>query len=384
MLKVGIIGCGKIANDHAEAIRRVAGCEIVAACDTEPLMAEQLCDLFKIAQPFTDVSSMIGTCRPNVVHITTPPQSHFALAKQCLENGSHVYVEKPFTLHAEQAKELIELANTLGLKITVGHDLQFSHVARRMRQLVKQGYLGGPAIHMESYYCYDLSDPKYARALISDQAHWVRSLPGKLLHNVISHGIARIAEFLPSDSPEVYANGFISPLLRSMGEREIIDELRVIISDPAGPTAYFTFSSQMRPSLNLFRIFGPGNGLELDQEHETLIRLRGQRFVSYADKFVPPVMIAGQHLSNLGTNLRKFAANDFHMKAGMKFLIESFYRSIREGAAPPIPFREILLVARIMDAIFDQLNGHSQSDETLGAHSYRRVPMASVPLHSSG
>src|SRR5437868_4197281 len=214
MLRVAIIGCGKIADQHLLAIDRIPDCKVIAACDWELLMADQLAERLGVASCFSDAREMLTTARPDVVHITTPPQSHFALAKQCLENGSHVYVEKPFTLHAVQAKELIELANTLGLKISVGHDLQFSHVARRMRQLVKQGYLGGPAIHMESYYCYDLSDPKYARALISDQAHWVRSLPGKLLHNVISHGIARIAEFLPSDSPEVYAHGFISPLLR--------------------------------------------------------------------------------------------------------------------------------------------------------------------------
>ena len=49
---------------------------------------------------------------------------------------------------------------------------------------------------MESYYCYDLTDPGYARALLGDKQHWVRQLPGQLLHNIISHGIARIAEFL--------------------------------------------------------------------------------------------------------------------------------------------------------------------------------------------
>ena len=48
---------------------------------------------------------------------------------------------------------------------------------------------------MESYYCYDLSEPGYATALLGDQQHWVRRLPGKLLHNIISHGVARIAEF---------------------------------------------------------------------------------------------------------------------------------------------------------------------------------------------
>jgi hypothetical protein len=180
-------------------------------------------------------------------------------------------------------------------------------------------------------------------------------LPGKLLHNIISHGIARIAEFLKTDNPQVIAHGYVSPLLRGIGETEIVDELRVVISDGERTTAYFTMSSQMRPSLHEFRIYGPKNGLILDQDHEVVLRLRGTKFTSYADYFIPPVLISRQYVSNLIGNLKLFLANDFHMDAGMKALVESFYRSIREGGAVPIPYREILLTSRIMDAIFHQL-----------------------------
>jgi predicted dehydrogenase len=208
---------------------------------------------------------------------------------------------------------------------------------------------------MESYYCYEMGKSAYASALLSDKSHWVRQLPGKLLHNIISHGIARIAEFLTTDSPEVIAYGFTSPFLRSLGETEIIDELRVIIHGAGESTAYFTFSSQMRPGLHGFRVYGPKNGLSLDQDQETLIKLRGTRYKSYAEKFVPPMAAAGQYFRNVTVNLQTFLRNDFQMKAGMKFLIESFYRSILDGKPEPIPYREILLTARVMDAIFCQL-----------------------------
>ena len=74
-----------------------------------------------------------------------------------------------------------------------------------------------------------------------------------------------------------------------MGESEIIDELRVIISEQAGTTAYFTFSSQMRPDIHEFRIYGTKNGLIVDQDSETLIKLRGDGYKSYLQMFVPPV-----------------------------------------------------------------------------------------------
>lgn len=370
MLKIAIVGCGKIADDHAAQIQRIKGCEIVGVCDSEPLMARQLYERFPVKEHFSDLTRLLSEAKPDVVHITTPPQSHFDIARLCLQAGCHVYVEKPFTLCEDEARGLIALATENGLKLTAGHDDQFRHAARRMRALVRKGFLGGPPVHMESCYCYALGRSGYAGAVLTDKRHWVRRLPGQLLHNIISHGIARIAEFLTSESPEVIACGFTSGPLYGMGEREIIDELRVIIREAEGATGYFTFSSQMRPALHEFRIYGPKNGLALDQDHETLIALRGARFTSYAEQFIPPVLLAGQFLGNVGRNLSAFLARDFHMKAGMKYLIESFYQSILEGSAVPIPYREILLTARIMDAIFEQIYVQREC-----AQSSFRVPL---------
>ena len=356
MLKVAIVGCGKIADDHAAQIQRIPGCRIVGVCDSEPLMARQLAERFAVEHQFTDLGEMLTQAQPHVVHITTPPQSHFALGQRCLDQGCHIYVEKPFTIDEPEAKKLIARAEAKGLRVTVGHDGQFSQVARRMRRLIQSGYLGGTAVHMESYFCYDLSDPAYARALLSNKAHWVRKLPGQLMHNIISHGVAQIAEFLSGESLQVAAHGFVSPALKRLGETELVDELRVIISEDGGrTTAYFTFSSQMRPQLHQFRIYGPDNGLILDQDHETVIRLRGMKFKSYADKFIPSLSFASQYVRNFAKNSQAFLWNDFHMKGGMKKLIESFYRSIVDRTPGPIPYREILLTAQIMDAIFSQL-----------------------------
>jgi predicted dehydrogenase len=377
MLKIAIVGCGKIADAHAAVIQGIEGCEIVGVCDREPLMARQLYERFRVKRYFADLTELLNETQPDAVHITTPPETHFDIARLCLERGCHVYVEKPFTVDAGQAQRLVDLANKCRLKLTVGHNYQFSHAARRMRALVESGYLGESPVHMESCYCYDLGDPNYARALLGDQQHWVRRLPGKLLHNIISHGIARISEFLTTDDPHVIAHGSVSPLLKSIGETEIVDELRVIISEEGRSTAYFTFSSQMRPSLHEFRIYGTKNGLILDQNHEIVLRLRGAKFKSYADYFVPPIVFAGQHLSNLRENVRLFLAKDFHVDSGLKYLIGSFYRSIHEDGPVPIPYREILLTANIMDTIFEQLGcGRTLGEKVLPTQPIRVSALA--------
>jgi len=369
MLKAAIVGCGKIADAHAWAISMIPGVEIAGVCDNEELMARQLAERFKVGAYFASLKTMLETARPDVVHITTPPQSHFELGRACLEAGCHVYIEKPFTVSAVEGEELIRLAGQRGLKVTVGTDEQFSHVAVRMRELVRDGYLGGAPVHMEAYYCYDLGNDRYARAFLENKTHWIRSLPGQLMHNVISHGIAKIAEYLEGEDVQVIAHGFPSEFLRNLGESELIDELRAIINDGGKRTAYFTFSTQIRPLLREFRIYGPKNGLILNQDHHSLVKVPGKAYISYADKFIPLNTLARQYRKNMVTNAMLFLKRDFHMKAGMKQLVKLFYQSIAGNSPPPIPYREILLTAKIMDSLFAQVGPSPARPLTLGGAS---------------
>jgi len=354
MIKVGIIGCGKIADQHVVQIKKISHANLVAVCDNEPLMAEQLAERFTIEKWYTSPQQMLEENNLDVVHITTPPQSHFELGKLCLESGVNVYMEKPFTLNTSEAQELIETAKQAGLKITAGHNAQFTPVMIRMRNLVSQGYLGGKPVHMESHYCYDFRDPVFAKALLGDRNHWVRKLPGSLLHNIISHGISKIAEVLSGDNPTVIAHCCTSSLLKNIGEENIVDEVRVIICDENNTTAYFTFSSQIGSAPREFRLYGPRNSLIVDENNQTLILVKDNEYKSYLKYFIPPIQYAKQYFRNFGKNFKGFLNREFHMPndSGLKTLIETFYHSITKNGPLPISYREILLTTKIMDAIF--------------------------------
>jgi predicted dehydrogenase len=213
---------------------------------------------------------------------------------------------------------------------------------------------------MESLYCYEFGDATYAKALLGDSEHWARRLPGSLLQNIISHGVSRIAEFLSGENAEVLACKFTSAFLRDIGHGDILDELRLVVTDENGTTAHFTFSSQICPTQHQFRIYGPKRSLVVDDDHQVVLRLEDKQYKSYVRYFVPPVVFAGQYMGNLARNAWRFAKNDFHLPydAGLKTLISSFYRSIADGAPLPIPYREILLTSRIMDAAFDQVRSN--------------------------
>jgi predicted dehydrogenase len=355
MLKVAIIGCGKQADAHAAQIQDLPNCELVGVCDKDELMAKQLFERFRVKRYFSDIRELLEVTRPDIVHITTPPHGHLAIGRMCLNANCHVFFEKPFTLNSTEASELVDLAISKHLKLTVGHNNQFNPVSTRMRAMLKDGFLGGPPVHMESVWCYDLGDRIFAAALLGDKDHWVRTLPGLLLHNIISHGIGRIAEFLQGDRARVVAHGFRSPLLTSANETEIVDELRVMIADERNTTAYFTFSTQMFPRIQQFRLYGTRNSLMLDDIHQTLITVNNTSYKYYLNHFIPPFLYARQYAANAWANIGQFLRRDFHFESGRKRLIEAFYRSVSEDTPLPLSYREILMTSRIMDDIFSQL-----------------------------
>ena len=354
MLRVALIGCGKIADQHVQAIRRISNCAIVGLCDRELLMAEQLGERFEINACFSDLQELLATTSPDVVHITTPPQSHYALARECLKAGNHVYLEKPFTVTAEEAESLIQLADRNSVKITAGHNLQFTLEMLEMRRLVSEGFLGGKPVHLESHFSYDLGDRSYIGALLGNRQHWVRQLPGQLLHNIISHGIARLAEFLDDEIIEIVAMAGQSPRLQHLGGEEILDELRVVIRDKNGTTALFCFSTQIKGH-NQLRIYGPAGSITADIITGSLVRNSSRAYKSYLTYFIPPLKNAREHLRNARLNLTNFVRRGLYQDFGMKELVERFYNSIRKESPLPIAYRKIILTARIMDEIFAQV-----------------------------
>ena len=355
MTRVAIIGCGFVADQHAAQLQALPACEIAAACDTEELMAAQLADRFHIQHVFTDAEEMLQKIRPDAVHITTPAQTHFQLGRMCLEAGCHVYLEKPFTETTAEAETLIQLARNKRLHITAGHNLQFSPEAIRMRELVKAGFLGGPPIHIESIQCYSHDDPTYGRAVLGDSNHWVRRLPGSLLHNLISHGISKIAEFLAGDDPDIISLSFSSPFLRQLGQTSIVDEVRATIQDELGTTAFFLFTTQFGAGSNEFRLYGKSGNLVMDNTYRTVLRIRPSNYKSYLRYFLAPWTHAREHVRNSFRSMKLFAKKDFHMDYGMRKLMELFYSAIRDDTSDPIPSTEILRTSRIMETIFEQM-----------------------------
>src|SRR5271156_4808186 len=111
-LRIALVGCGQIADAHVQEIRKISCAEPVAVCDRHRDLAQQLAARFEVPQSFDNFEQMLEQSRPDVLHVTTPPQLHAAMACQALERGIHVYIEKPFTVTVAETERVLQLART--------------------------------------------------------------------------------------------------------------------------------------------------------------------------------------------------------------------------------------------------------------------------------
>ncbi len=142
MIRIGVIGYGYWGPNIVRNFHAHENSEVVMVCDKSPKCLERLKKAHP-AIPFTmDANEILKSPNIDMVAVVTPVWTHFDLAKAALENGKHVFVEKPFTCSVVQAEELIELADRKNLKIMVDHTFLFTGAVKKIRQLVDEGALG--------------------------------------------------------------------------------------------------------------------------------------------------------------------------------------------------------------------------------------------------
>jgi len=142
MIKAGVIGFGYWGPNIVRNFNNHPEIEVTKVCDKSPDRLTALAGAFKGIEGVTDADEILKDNSIDAVAIVTPVFAHFPLAKKALENGKHVFLEKPFTATSDQAKELIDLAAQKGLVIMVDHTFLFTGAVRKMKELVDNGTMG--------------------------------------------------------------------------------------------------------------------------------------------------------------------------------------------------------------------------------------------------
>ncbi|WP_128911866.1 Gfo/Idh/MocA family protein [Granulicella sibirica] len=353
LLKVGIVGCGKIADGHAEVLKYMEGAQLVAVCDREPILAEQLAVRFGVNHWYGSLDEMLAAEQLDVVHITTPPAVHLALTRQCVQAGAHVFLEKPLALRAAECRELIDAVTSAGRQMSINYWPNFDPPAMELKRMLASGIIGDP-VHVEAFIGYDLSGA-YGQALMTDPAHWVHRLPGKLFHNMMDHIFNRILPLFPDVEPEVHAFAHKRrEVLRGDSTDAMLDELRVVLRG-GGVSAFGSLCSHARPVANLLKIYGTKNTAVLDFSNRTVVLETTQQYPGSIGRLIPAFQMSSRYLKGGWRNIKAFKRHEFQFFAGMTTLLELFYASIRNGTEPPIPYMDMVKVSEVMDTVIEQV-----------------------------
>ncbi len=141
-LSVGVIGYGYWGPNIVRNFSLQEDSQVSLVCDQRPEALAKVAKAYPEMEVTSDPMQVLRSPSIDIVAVVTPVWTHFELAKAALENGKHVFVEKPFTATSEQAEELIELAERKNLKIMVDHTFLFTGAVRKIKQLIDAGELG--------------------------------------------------------------------------------------------------------------------------------------------------------------------------------------------------------------------------------------------------
>jgi predicted dehydrogenase len=142
MIRIGVIGYGYWGPHLVRNFHSLDGCDVTVVCDKNAEALRRAKQAYPSVQVTSDIREVLSATNVDAMAVVTPVWTHFELTKAALENGKHVFVEKPFTSTVQQAERLIDLAEKKRLQIMVDHTFLFTGAVRKIRQLIEEGALG--------------------------------------------------------------------------------------------------------------------------------------------------------------------------------------------------------------------------------------------------
>lgn len=222
MMRVGVIGAGKMGLSHCAILGAHPGVEVTAICDSALYVTSAL-GKHTGYRAFRDYRKMIDAVPLDCVIVATPTGSHFDVARDVLERGLHVFVEKPLCLDPAQSKELAELARARGRANQVGYHNRFLGTFREARRLVRAGALGE---------VYHVGGSAFGQVVIRPRTGMTwrskRAEGGGCLHDYASH-VVDLMNFIAGPPERV-----LGAHLRSVYSQDVEDAVYATLRYPGG------------------------------------------------------------------------------------------------------------------------------------------------------
>ncbi len=141
-VRVGVVGLGYWGPNLARNFDRLADAELAYCCDLDEANLAKARKLYPQAVVTDDYGALLADDSLDAVVVATSVPTHYALGKRALEAGKHTFIEKPIALKATDAADLLVTAESRGVKLMVGHLLEYHPAVRKLKELVDDGSLG--------------------------------------------------------------------------------------------------------------------------------------------------------------------------------------------------------------------------------------------------
>jgi predicted dehydrogenase len=226
-LKIGVVGVGHLGSLHAKNYHRIANCQLVAICDTNPERLSKLSQELKVAA-FADYRQLFD--KVDAVSIATPTKLHYAVASDFLKNNIPVLVEKPFTTTLAEADSLIEKAAKNNLILQVGHIERFNSAFAATLKLIKEPKF--IECHRLSPFPHRSLDVGAVLDIMIHDIDIVLGLVPAKIKRIEAVGVNVLTEFEDiANSRIVFENGCVANLTASRVSEEVMRKIRIFQED---------------------------------------------------------------------------------------------------------------------------------------------------------
>lgn len=340
-LRVGLLGCGRVAEYHAGFLKPLKNATLVGVADTNSTAAHAFAEHHGVPNVYSSLEELLNATPIDALHVLTPPFSHYECARQALDRGIHVLVEKPMALSSAQVTDLYERAAKNGLYLCPDYPQLFHPKMEKVMNLIQSGQLGRVA-HVESHLTLRLDIPELRDAV---GLPWSFRLPGGLLHNYITHPLYLVLAL--AGQPKS-----VNICARSFGSlpQELADDLVVNI-DGADCTASVHLSFLPQPAVYDVRIYCEGGTVSVDFETQTMVVSTPGSLPRSLQRAASPIALGWRYSRESIANIVDFLRGRLVPYAGLQVLISRFYDSITNGGPAPISPELAVSVSEVEDAI---------------------------------
>jgi len=345
-LRAAVIGAGLIAGQHLACLRELRNAETVGVCDISPSVAEAAAERYGIPAWFTDHQRMLMEVRPDVVHVLTPPPTHYELAAAALAAGAHAIVEKPITSNLDELAELIRMARAGNRRLLEDYSYIFNPPVQRVFNLIRSGQFG-EVVQVQVTIALDIvslghpfTDPS--------APHAVWELAGGAISDFIPH-LASLAYFLVGDHRGV------ATIWKKRSSKSVpiaYDEFRALVDGERG-SAFLSFSAHSQPDAMWLRVDGTRMraAVSIYEGRMTTERLRGG-----PSPLVPLLngLAEARDVGRgaIGSLVDKLAGRPGDYE-GVWELLRRTYDSLNANEPPPISLEQIEAVNRLIADLTD-------------------------------